>query len=373
MKEVNDIQKYLADSLKLELDNRTSDLTNIVKQDNTNLIQNFIKLGSTCRKQYTKYFSKKYPFSDSIKNNPEYLEHYLQFILGASEYISSLTYAGDKLVLDYLDFTDDHFYYTFQESGVSLSRIFSLAKNYHSPKTDEKYDRKVLSLETAVNEALSNYDNLFAQRFFEKLKLSSKLPNFSNRIFYKTIEKCYTPVFFRIACNGDILNHEIKQYSGNEIGEYLIQRKLALVQNERQLYVDYQDKSDDLTFNNGTYSSKSFTNYNIFDDFSNAKRSILRLENVLPVVIGSKQAERVVQLYFEYGLPDFFNNILEQHFASINQAIYNIGTREEFLANMSLLYDGLVNIHDKAQELKDEITLIGNKALDEIRREPVVI
>ena len=106
--------------------------------------------------------------NNSINNNKEYLEHYFQFILGASEYISSLTYAGDKLVLDYLDFTDEHFYYTFQECNVSLSRIFSLAKNFRSPKTDEEYDRKVFSLETAVNEALSNYDNLFAQRFFEK-------------------------------------------------------------------------------------------------------------------------------------------------------------------------------------------------------------
>lgn len=373
LKEVDDIQKHLADSLKTELDNRTSDLINIAKQDNTGLIQSFINIGATSSKKYQKYFNKKYPFSDSIKNNPEYVEHYVQFIFGASEYIKSLTYAGDKLVLDYLDFTDEHFYYTFQECNVSLSKIFSLANNFRSPKTDEEYDRKVFSLETAVNEALSNYDNLFAQGFFEKLKISSKLPNFANRIFYKTVEKCYTPVFFRIACNGDILNHEIKQYSGNEIGEYLIQRKLALVKNERQFYVDYQDKSYDFTFNNGSYPFKNFTNYNLFDDFANAKGSIFKLETVLPVVIGSKQAERVSQLYFEYGLSDFFNNIIDEHFKAINQAICSIGTREEFLNNMSQLYDGLVNIHDKAQELKDEITLIGNKTLEEIKREPEVI
>lgn len=373
LEKIADIQKCLADSFKLELDNSISDLTNIVDRGSSSLIQNFINLGSACNKKYQKYFNKKYPFSNSINNNKEYLEHYFQFILGASEYISSLTYAGDKLVLDYLDFTAEHFYYTFQECNVSLSRIFSLAKNFRSPKTDEEYDRKVFSLETAVNEALSNYDNLFAQRFFEKLKLSSKLPHFSNRIFYKTIEKCYTPVFFRIACNGDILNHEIKQYSGNEIGEYLIQRKLALVKNERQFYVDYQDKSNDFTFNNGSYSSKNFTNYNLFDDFANVKGSILKLETVLPVVIGSKQAERVSQLYFEYGLSDFFNNIIGDHFKAINQALCSIGTREEFLNNMSQLYDGLLNIHDKAQELKDEITFIGNKALEEIKREPEVI
>ena len=130
-----DIQKCLADSLKLELDNSISDLTNIVEQGSTILIQNFINLGSACNKKYQKYFNKKYPFSNSINNNKEYLEHYFQFILGASEYISSLTYAGDKLVLDYLDFTDEHFYYTFQECNVSLSKIFSLANNFHSPKT----------------------------------------------------------------------------------------------------------------------------------------------------------------------------------------------------------------------------------------------
>lgn len=40
---------------------------------------------------------------------------------------------------------------------------------------------------------------------------------------------------------------------------------------------------------------------------------------------------------------------------------------------MSQLYDGLLNIHDKAQELKDEITIIGNKTLEELKREPEVI
>lgn len=370
---ISDIQKCFADSFKRELDNSTSDLINIIKQDNTNLIQNFINLGSTYVKQYKKYFSKKYPFSASLNNNPEHLEYYFQFIFGASEYISSLKYTGDKLVLDYLDFTNEHFYYTFEERNHPLSRLFSVAKNHHSPKTDEEYDRKVFVLENALNEALSDYDGLFWEPFFRNLKLSSKLPVSFDLMSYKTIGKLYAPVFFRIDCNGDILNHEINQYSDNEIEKYLIQRKLALVKNECQFYVDSQDKANNSAFNNGTYSANSFTHYNLFDDFANIKRSLLKSESDLLVVIGEKQAERVAQLYFEYGLPDFFNNIIDKHFEPINQAICSIGTREEFLSNMSLLYDGLANIHDKVQELKDEIAFIGNKTIDEIRREPEVI
>lgn len=80
-----------------------------------------------------------------------------------------------------------------------------------------------------------------------------------------------------------------------------------------------------------TYIPKNFTNYNLFDDFANVKGSILKLETVLPVVIGSKQAERVSQLYFEYWLSDFFNNIIDEHFKAINQAICSIGTVSKIL------------------------------------------
>ena len=47
IEEITDIQKYIADSIKSELDDSTSDLINIIKQDETSLIEHFIDLGSS--------------------------------------------------------------------------------------------------------------------------------------------------------------------------------------------------------------------------------------------------------------------------------------------------------------------------------------
>ena len=371
IEEITDIQKYIADSIKSELDDSTSDLINIIKQDETSLIEHFIDLGSSYHKQYKRYFNKVYPFSNSLNRNPNHMEYYFQFIFGASEYINSLTYAGDKLILDYLDFTDEHLYYSFKESAISLDRVLGLAENYHSPQNKDDYANKLLTLGSDLNNALMDYDNIFGDTFFSDLKLSSRLPRSLDLLRYKVAEKTYAPVFFRIEMDDIIFNHEIESYSGYEISNHLIQRKLVLVKNEHQLCVDFESPTDNAQSSNNLCISDELIKYNLIPDFEFVKSSLFK-ENNFPVVIGAKKADKVSQLYFEYGLPDFFSNI-DTHFKQINPAINNIGTREEFLNNMSQLYDGLANVYNKAQEFKDEIAFIGHKALNEIKREPDVI
>lgn len=229
LKEIQDIQKCIANSIKAELDDTSSDLINIIKQDETSLIGHFVDLGVSYRKQYKKYFNKAFPFSNSINNNPKHLEYYFQFIFGASEYIDSLTYAGDNLILDYLNFTDEHFYYSFQERAISLDRVLSLAKNYKSPKNKEDYANKIFALEYDLNNALTDYDNIFGDTFFSDLKLSSRLPRSLDLLRYKVTEKTYAPVFFRIESSDIIFNHEIQVYAGSTISKHLVERKLVLV------------------------------------------------------------------------------------------------------------------------------------------------
>lgn len=371
IEEITDIQKYIADSIKSELDDSTSDLINIIKQDETSLIEHFIDLGSSYHKQYKRYFNKVYPFSNSLNRNPDHMEYYFQFIFGASEYINSLTYAGDKLILDYLDFTDEHLYYSFKESAISLDRVLGLAENYHSPQNKDDYANKLLTLGSDLDNALMDYDNIFGDTFFSDLKLSSRLPRSLDLLRYKVAEKTYAPVFFRIEMDDIIFNHEIESYSGYEISNHLIQRKLVLVKNEHQLCVDFESLTDNVQSSNNLCISNELIKYNLIPDFEFVKNSLFKEAN-FPVVIGSKKADKVSQLYFEYRLPDFFSNI-DQHFKQINPAINNIGTRDEFLNNMSQLYDGLANVHNKAQEFKDEIAFIGHKALAEINREPDII
>lgn len=371
IKEITDIQKYIADSIKSELDDSTSDLINIIKQDETSLIAHFIDLGSSYKKQYKKHFNKVYPFSNSLNRNPDHMEYYFQFIFGASEYINSLTYAGDKLILNYLDFTDEHLYYSFKERAISLDRVLSLAENYNSPQNKDDYANKLLTLEINLNNALIDYDDIFGDTFFSDLKLSSRLPRTLDLLRHRVTGKTYTPVFFRIDTDGSIFNHEIKSYSGCKISDRLIQRKLVLVKNEHQLCVDFESLTDNEQSPNNLCISNELIKYNLIPDFEFVKSSLFK-ENNFPVVIGAKKADKVSQLYFEYGLPDFFSNI-DTHFKQINPAINNIGTREEFLNNMSQLYDGLANVYNKAQEFKDEIAFIGHKALAEINREPDVV
>ena len=371
IEEITDIQKYIADSIKSELDDSTSDLINIIKQDETSLIEHFIDLGSSYHKQYKRYFNKVYPFSNSLNRNPDHMEYYFQFIFGASEYINSLTYAGDKLILDYLDFTDEHLYYSFKESAISLDRVLGLAENYHSPQNKDDYANKLLTLGSDLDNALMDYDNIFGDTFFSDLKLSSRLPRSLDLLRYKVAEKTYAPVFFRIEMDDIIFNHEIESYSGYEISNHLIQRKLVLVKNEHQLCVDFESPTDNAQSSNNLCISDELIKYNLIPDFEFVKSSLFK-ENNFPAVIGAKKADKVSQLYFEYGLPDFFSNI-DTHFKQINPAINNIGTREEFLNNMSQIYDGLANVYNKAQKFKDEIAFIGHKALDEIKREPDVV
>lgn len=371
IKEITDIPKYIANSIKSELDDSTSDLINIIKQDETSLIGYFIDLGTSYHKQYKKYFNKVYPFSNSLNRNPDHMEYYFQFIFGTSEYINSLTYAGDKLILDYLDFTDEHFYYSFKERAISLDRVLSLSENYKSPQNKSDYADKLFKLQIDLNNALADYDSIFGESFFNDLKLSSRLPQSFDRLFYNVVEKTYTPVFFRIETDDSIFNHEIESYSGCEISDHLIQRKLVLVKNEHQLCVDFESLTDNTQSSNNLCISNELIKYNLIPDFEFVKSCLFKEAN-FPVVIGAKKADKVSQLYFEYELPDFFSNI-DQHFKQINPAINNMGTRDEFLNNMSQLYDGLTNVYNKAQEFKGEIAFIGNKALDEIKREPDVI
>lgn len=166
LKEITDIPKCIANSIKSELDDSTSYLINIIKQDETYLIGHFIDLGSSYKKQYKKHFNKVYPFSNSLNRNPDHMEYYFQFIFGASEYINSLTYAGDKLILNYLDFTDEHLYYSFKERAISLDRVLSLAENYKLHQNKDDYANKLLTLESDLNNALVDYDNIFGDAFF---------------------------------------------------------------------------------------------------------------------------------------------------------------------------------------------------------------
>lgn len=371
LKEITDIPKCIANSIKSELDDSTSDLINIIKQDETYLIGHFIDLGSSYKKQYKKHFNKVYPFSNSLNRNPDHMEYYFQFIFGASEYINSLTYAGDKLILNYLDFTDEHLYYSFKERAISLDRVLSLAENYNSPQNKDDYANKLLTLESDLNNALVDYDNIFGDAFFSDLRLSSRLPRTLDLLRHRVAEKTHTPVFFRVDTDGIICNHEIESHSGCEISDHLIQRKLVLVKNEHQLCVDFESLTDNTQSSNNLCISNELIKYNLIPDFEFVKSSLFK-ENNFPAVIGAKKADKVSQLYFEYGLPDFFSNI-DTHFKQINPAINNMGTREEFLNNMSQLYDGLANVHNKAQEFKDEIAFIGHKALAEINREPDII
>ena len=146
---------------------------------------------------------------------------------------------------------------------------------------------------------------------------------------------------------------------------------MVLVKNEHQLCVDFESPTDNAQSSNNLCISDELIKYNLIPDFEFVKSSLFK-ENNFPAVIGAKKADKVSQLYFEYGLPDFFSNI-DTHFKQINPAINNIGTREEFLNNMSQIYDGLANVYNKAQKFKDEIAFIGHKALDEIKREPDVV
>ena len=371
LKEIQDIQKCIANSIKAELDDTSSDLINIIKQDETSLIGHFVDLGVAYHKQYKKYFNKAFPFSNSLNCNKKLIEHYFQFIFGASEYINSLTYAGDKLILDYLDFTDEHFYYSFKERAISLDRVLSLAENYKFPENKDDYANKLFKLESELNNALADYDNIFGDTFFSDLRLSSRLTRTLDLLRYKIIEKTYSPVFFRVDTDGIICNHEIESYSGCEISDHLIQRKLVLIKNEHQLCVDFESLADNIQSSNNLCISNELIKYNLIPDFEFVKSSLFKEAN-FPVVIGAKKADKVSQLYFEYGLPDFFSNI-DQHFKQINPAINNIGVRDEFLNNMSQLYDGLTNVYNKAQEFKDEIAFIGHKALAEINRDPDII
>ena len=250
IKEITDIQKYIADSIKSELDDSTSDLINIIKQDETSLIAHFIDLGSSYKKQYKKHFNKVYPFSNSLNRNPDHMEYYFQFIFGASEYINSLIYAGDKLILDYLDFTDEHFYYSFKERTLTLDRVLSLAENYNSLQNKDDYANKLLTLEINLNNALIDYDNIFSDAFFSDLRLSSRLPRTLDLLRHRVAEKTYTPVFFSVDTDGIICNHEIESHSGCEISDHLIQRKLVLVKNEHQLCVDFESLTDNTQSSN---------------------------------------------------------------------------------------------------------------------------
>lgn len=371
IKGIQDIQKCIANSIKAELDDTSSDLINIIKQDETSLIGRFVDLGVAYHKQYKKYFNKAFPFSNSLNCDKKLIEHYFQFIFGAAEYIDSLTYAGDKLILDYLNFTDDHFYYSFQERMISLDRVLSWAENYKFPKNKEDYANKIFALECDLNNALIDYDNIFGDAFFSDLRLSSRLPRTLDLLRHRVIVKTYTPVFFSVDTDGIICNHEIESHSGCEISGHLIQRKLVLVKNEHQLCVDFESLTDNTQSSNNLCISNELIKYNLIPDFEFVKSCLFKEAN-FPVVIGAKKADKVSQLYFEYGLPDFFSNI-DTHFKSINPAINNIGTRDEFLNNMSQLYDGLTNVYNKAQEFKDEIAFIGHKSLDEIKREPDVV
>lgn len=373
LKRIQDIQKCIANSIKAELDDTSSDLINIIKQDETSLIGRFVDLGTSYRKQYKKYFNKAFPFSNSINFNQEHLEYYFQFIFGAAEYIDSLTYTGDKLILDYLDFTDEHFYYSFQERVISLDRVLSWAENYKPPKNKEDYANKIFALECDLNNALADYDNIFGDTFFSDLKLSSRLPRSLDLLRHKVAEKTYAPVFFRIESRDMIFNHEIQVYAGSTISKHLVERKLVLVKNEHQLCIDFNNRvNDEQSSSNNLCISDEFAKYNLVPNFETIKNCLFRSEGRFLTVVGAKKADKVAQLYFEYGLPDFFNNI-DKHFKQINPAINNMGTREEFLNNMSQLYDGLANVHNKAQEFKDEIAFIGHKALAEINREPDII
>jgi hypothetical protein len=373
LKRIQDIQKCIANSIKAELDDTSSDLINIIKQDETSLIGHFVDLGVAYHKQYKKYFNKAYPFSNSLNFSKKLIEHYFQFIFGAAEYIDSLTYAGDKLILDYLNFTDKHFYYSFQERMISLDRVLSWAENYKFPKNKEDYANKIFALECDLNNALVDYDNIFGDTFFSDLKLSSRLPRSLDLLRYKVAEKTYAPVFFRIESSDIIFNHEIRVYAGSTISKHLVERKLVLVKNEHQFCIDFNNRvNDEQSSSNNLCISDELAKYNLVPNFETIKNSLFRSDGTFLTVIGAKQADKVAQLYFEYGLPDFFNNI-DKHFKQINPAINNIGTREEFLNNMSQLYDGLANVYNKAQEFKDEIAFIGHKALDEIKREPDVI
>ena len=373
LKEIQDIQKCIANSIKAELDDTSSDLINIIKQDETSLIGHFVDLGVAYHKQYKKYFNKAFPFSNSLNCSKKLIEHYFQFIFGASEYINSLTYAGDKLILDYLDFTDEHFYYSFKERAISLDRVLSLAENYKRPQNKDDYANKLFKLESELNNTLVDYDNIFGDTFFSDLRLSSRLPRTLDLLRYKIIEKTYSPVFFRIEFSNIILDHEIQAYSGCEISSDLAQRQLILVKNDHQFCIDFNNCVNDeqSSLNNLCISDES-VKYNLVPHFETIKNCLFRSECTFTSVVGAKKADKVAQLYFEYGLPDFFNNI-DKHFKQINPAINNMGTREEFLNNMSQLYDGLANVYNKAQEFKDEIAFIGHKALAEINREPDII
>ena len=373
LKGIQNIQKCIANSIKAELDETSSDLINIIKQDETSLIGHFIDLGVAYHKQYKKYFNKAFPFSNSINNNPKHLEYYFQFIFGASEYINSLNYAGDKLILDYLDFTDEYFYYSFKEKTISLDRVLSLAENYKFPENKDDYANKLFKLESELNNALVDYDNIFGDTFFSDLKLSSRLPRSLDLLRHKVAEKTYAPVFFRIESSDMIFNHEIQVYAGSTISKHLVERKLVLVKNEHQFCIDFNSRvNDEQSSSNNLCISDDGATYNLVPNFESIKNSLFRSDGAFLTVIGAKQADKVAQLYFEYGLPDFFNNI-DKHFKQINPAINNMGTREEFLNNMSQLYDGLANVYNKAQEFKDEIAFIGHKALAEINREPDII
>lgn len=373
LKEITDIPKCIANSIKSELDDSTSYLINIIKQDETYLIGHFIDLGSSYKKQYKKHFNKVYPFSNSLNRNPDHMEYYFQFIFGASEYINSLTYAGDKLILNYLDFTDEHLYYSFKERAISLDRVLSLAENYKLHQNKDDYANKLLTLESDLNNALVDYDNIFGDAFFSDLRLSSRLPRTLDLLRYKIIEKTYSPVFFRIEFSNIIFVHEIQAYSGCEISSDLAQRQLILVKNDRQFCIDFNNRvNDEQSSSNNLCISDESVKYNLTPHFETIKNSLFRSDGTFLTVIGAKKADKVAQLYFEYGLPDFFNNI-DKHFKQINPAINNMGSREEFLNNMSQLYDGLANVHNKAQEFKDEIAFIGHKALAEINREPDII
>ena len=137
--------------------------------------------------------------------------------------------------------------------------------------------------------------------------LSSRLPRSLDQLFYKVLAKTYTPVFFRIDVGEVIFNHEIQPYSDYEISQHEVQRRLILVKNEQQLCVNFENRTEDeQTLSNNSCIFDDFSKYNLLFNFDSIRSNLFKYESAFPVIICAKKADKVSQLYFEYGLPDFF-------------------------------------------------------------------